>query len=836
MDPSQLKRKLSVEDGWTKKRQKTESMSALKTQALIDINKTKRNKKEKPNKIQPEVEDLDSIIDRLDDEVAKIHEEVVNSTTPGSLPNRDNENSKKKKRRRSAITDDIDLPEVNSVGIKSDANEVLDFNSSRNIVTQLDEAVDKNYMHKIKKLKRLSHPKHNEPLIGIEEFILIEKEAFKELIKDKEFFTRYLRLCGLKNGVVLTTSQHVGIAFMYASEILRTGCLLAHDMGLGKTLQTLALVSMTKIEERGVTLILCPPQVVQHWIDQCCHFFGRNIKVLHLISNGGKSKRGEWVSYGGVYGSVGQQFSGTPETCDIKKHDVVLTHYHALTTTLWNKKVVSPIKTWIKGLKEDKNSVFFELSEDEQRYELANKFPQLDWTEFRRLKSSSASAIYRLKKDGKSKSLVGDVLGFPYIRVVLDEAHHGRTKDALLSTMSYAIRAKRKIAITGTPTYNSINNLWSLFRFIGVPDLCTYEEFEKKTMTLEKLKGQFMTSEEDIWTKWIMSYEDTTNGMDDTMRESIKSSWLYKDCKYILDLLSMYMLKVSKQELARHGKTEDQIEEETNRYSADGFKLLCLSIEKENIPPCYEMNLNFEMEDKVKMLYEKISKNFRSNFEAIDGTKARHDYLLGIITHLRVMCSSHSKVRKDVIEENLLPEEIQLLKDTRCVKLTKIKWYIDNHVKPDEKIVIFAHFIDTVKEVVDYLTNELKIKCISVTGEDKMKGGVDVKDEKCKQFCNTSNQIRALVATHCIGQGVKLTAANHVLLYTPWWTREEDDQCIARAYRITQTKDTKVVRFITSGTIEDRIMEVALQKRSTQKFTLKNYEQAVWGNNIQDST
>jgi SNF2 family DNA or RNA helicase len=55
------------------------------------------------------------------------------------------------------------------------------------------------------------------------------------------------------------------------------------------------------------------------------------------------------------------------------------------------------------------------------------------------------------------------------------------------------------------------------------------------------------------------------------------------------------------------------------------------------------------------------------------------------------------------------------------------------------------------------------------------------------------------------GTGLNLTRASHVFHYDRWWNPSVEDQATDRAYRIGQTKDVQVHKFLCAGTLEERI-------------------------------
>jgi len=64
------------------------------------------------------------------------------------------------------------------------------------------------------------------------------------------------------------------------------------------------------------------------------------------------------------------------------------------------------------------------------------------------------------------------------------------------------------------------------------------------------------------------------------------------------------------------------------------------------------------------------------------------------------------------------------------------------------------------------------------------------------------------------GTGLNLTRASHVFHYDRWWNPAVEDQATDRAYRIGQRKGVQVHAFVTIGTLEERIAEMIEDKRA----------------------
>ena len=65
------------------------------------------------------------------------------------------------------------------------------------------------------------------------------------------------------------------------------------------------------------------------------------------------------------------------------------------------------------------------------------------------------------------------------------------------------------------------------------------------------------------------------------------------------------------------------------------------------------------------------------------------------------------------------------------------------------------------------------------------------------------------------GTGLTLTAASHVIHFDRWWNPAVENQATDRAYRIGQKRNVLVHKFVTRGTIEERIDAMIESKKAT---------------------
>jgi SNF2 family DNA or RNA helicase len=64
------------------------------------------------------------------------------------------------------------------------------------------------------------------------------------------------------------------------------------------------------------------------------------------------------------------------------------------------------------------------------------------------------------------------------------------------------------------------------------------------------------------------------------------------------------------------------------------------------------------------------------------------------------------------------------------------------------------------------------------------------------------------------GTGLNLIGANHVFHFDRWWNPAVENQATDRAFRIGQTKDVLVHKFLCLGTLEEKIDELLERKQA----------------------
>lgn len=106
----------------------------------------------------------------------------------------------------------------------------------------------------------------------------------------------------------------------------------------------------------------------------------------------------------------------------------------------------------------------------------------------------------------------------------------------------------------------------------------------------------------------------------------------------------------------------------------------------------------------------------------------------------------------------------------------------------------------------------------------RLDGSTDHEDrvESINEFNRPdSDKFIFLLTTRAGGLGITLTAADIVCIYDSDWNPQADLQAMDRAHRIGQTKQVHVYRFITEDTVEEKVLERAMQKLRLDQLVIQ---------------
>ncbi|MGI5416274.1 DEAD/DEAH box helicase [Actinomadura luteofluorescens] len=157
----------------------------------------------------------------------------------------------------------------------------------------------------------------------------------------------------------------------------------------------------------------------------------------------------------------------------------------------------------------------------------------------------------------------------------------------------------------------------------------------------------------------------------------------------------------------------------------------------------------------------------------------------------------------------------QLLKDGsrlpgRSGKLERLEEICAEVLDQGEKALVFTQYAEFGSMLQPYLAARLERPVLWLHGGTSKQG----RDDLVQRFQRDAEPSIFLLSLKAAGTGLTLTAANHVVHVDRWWNPAVEDQATDRAFRIGQTRDVQVRKFICVGTMEERVDEMIERKKA----------------------
>lgn len=217
------------------------------------------------------------------------------------------------------------------------------------------------------------------------------------------------------------------------------------------------------------------------------------------------------------------------------------------------------------------------------------------------------------------------------------------------------------------------------------------------------------------------------------------------------------------------------------------------------LPPKTEEILYCDFEEDQKALYDKVLGMERNRlFPAKAGdTEGAEPGAIHILTALL-------RLRQIACHPALLGEDIP--GDISSGKLSRVLATAREIIEGGYKILVFSQFTGHLKKVRECFDGA-KIPSFYLDGSTTDRKTVIDDFKSCKGPCVFFISLKAG------GVGLNLTEAGYVFLLDPWWNPSAENQAVDRSHRIGQDSPVTVYRFITKGSIEEKV--ALLQKKKT---------------------
>ena len=142
--------------------------------------------------------------------------------------------------------------------------------------------------------------------------------------------------------------------------------------------------------------------------------------------------------------------------------------------------------------------------------------------------------------------------------------------------------------------------------------------------------------------------------------------------------------------------------------------------------------------------------------------------------------------------------------------MSRLTDMIQEVIENGESLLIFSQFREICEALENYITQTLHYSTYLIHG-----GTSRTKRERIiEEFQDPETDAAVFILSlRAGGVGITLTKANHVFHFDRWWNPAVENQATDRAFRIGQTKNVFVHKFIAIGTLEERIDQMIEDKR-----------------------
>jgi superfamily II DNA or RNA helicase len=132
-----------------------------------------------------------------------------------------------------------------------------------------------------------------------------------------------------------------------------------------------------------------------------------------------------------------------------------------------------------------------------------------------------------------------------------------------------------------------------------------------------------------------------------------------------------------------------------------------------------------------------------------------------------------------------------------------------------EKVLVFSQFVKFLSILkYDLIKDKIKFSYLDGTTKDRK--------TEVKRFQDDDSTKIFLISLKAGGVGLNLTAARYILLVDPWWNPAAEMQAVSRAHRIGQYNTVFVYKFITRGSIEEKIIKLQEYKSKLAEEVIKS--------------
>jgi non-specific serine/threonine protein kinase len=224
-----------------------------------------------------------------------------------------------------------------------------------------------------------------------------------------------------------------------------------------------------------------------------------------------------------------------------------------------------------------------------------------------------------------------------------------------------------------------------------------------------------------------------------------------------------------------------------------------------DLPEKTEVKAYCQLSRKQAALYQQAVEDLSEQLEEAEGIR-RKGLVLAFLMRFKQICNHPS----------------QWLGDSAWAEDDSGKWARLREIgeviaAKQEKALVFTQFREVTAPLANFLGGVFGRSGLVLHGETEVKKRKDL----VRRFQEDESVPFFVLSLKAGGSGLNLTAASHVVHFDRWWNPAVENQATDRAFRIGQTKNVLVHKFVCRGTIEEKIDKLIESKKQLSKELLE---------------
>ena len=224
-----------------------------------------------------------------------------------------------------------------------------------------------------------------------------------------------------------------------------------------------------------------------------------------------------------------------------------------------------------------------------------------------------------------------------------------------------------------------------------------------------------------------------------------------------------------------------------------------------DLPDKTEMKAFCHLTRKQAALYQQSVADLTAELGRADGMK-RRGVVLASLMRLKQICNHPSQWLGD-----------GSWSEADSGKLARLREIAEVIAAKQEKVLVFTQFREVTTPLAAFLECVFGRPGLVLHGET----AVGKRQPLVRQFQEDERVPFFVISLKAGGAGLNLTAASHVVHFDRWWNPAVENQATDRAFRIGQTKNVLVHKFVCRGTVEEKIDQLIDSKRQLSQDLLE---------------